>query len=311
MTLSSKLIATFCLLQTAFTPTLCAPPVSELAHAAEEVLQDSVVSTELALGLSPRQPLRRVPTNDDGWLSLAPYRHPSFDEASPSDHSAVSNGAPSLDHLDSGLKGSPSDLQHDIQPLPTLHQPDPIARVPLTPGLDRFVGHSHDGSGPDDYRLLFPSNAEYVASPWFERFWTDAAIHLRNARYHAVFATERARTLLSPSAIREMVLENWKYLQNARVYKFSLPQDFSPSVEPGEVLMRYHTRISLPNQQHYREKVSVWTTADQGRSLAFLGLFHCPSRFFQELVQSARAQAFDVEDHDFRSYVLTPVSTQG
>lgn len=178
--------------------------------------------------------------------------------------------------------------------------------MPLTPGLDRSIGHSQYGPGPDDYRLSFPTNAQYVASPWFERFWTDAAVQLRYGRYHARTAVTQMRVPMTPAVIREMVDDPRRYLHSGRMYKLTLPQPFAPYVEPGEVLVRYHTRISFPGQPRFREKMSVWSTTGQGRSLAFLGLFHCPVRFFDLFMQSARAQVFEYQDFDGASFYLTP-----
>lgn len=173
---------------------------------------------------------------------------------------------------------------------------------PLTPILDRSIERVLRNPLYHNYMRL-PVDAQYVHSVWFDLFY-----------HHAVQDSSRSKRVLQQVPltgndlhhILGASLYSRSFLhEGSWIYKVPIPLPTTPIVEPGEVLVRYHNRITLPGHDHMRTHISVWSTMDSGSSLAFLGLYPVPDKLFEKLMSRTQARKFKLvlRPDDLRLYL--------
>lgn len=205
--------------------------------------------------------------------------------------------------MPSSLGGASSSRAAHVAPVePVVRAAAPSRIIAVTPGLDPSLTITL--RDPIHGALTLPFSIKYVPSLWFDAYFNDARRRPAANRWrHA------ARMELSEGDLLNIVHNRHSLLRDGRhMYKIVVPTTVSDWVQPGEVLLRYHWQIILPeSQKTVTYSFSVWCPTEGGRQLAFLGLYRAPQVFKNKLLREARAEDFQILTNE-RGRHLRPIT---
>lgn len=259
------------------------PQLSELGDT-REVLAVLHVPTDLQLGLEPG--IRHASTYPQPGTFVHAETSP-FKKYRPNpgtDASVISRVQQPLQHMQESSSSRIGQLA--THALLSQHA-EAHGHVRFTSVLDRSLENTLMDPEFNNY-LRIPMTIEYVHSSWFDTVFEDFRDSYGNLKW-----TRPSKDELSDEDLNKILRRKELFHGGKSVYRLGIVSQAWTKVEPGEVLVMPHRQLSLPTQTMI-DVSSVWSTKDNGRILAFLGLYNIPEMGRRKLLQETVAAEYVV-----------------
>lgn len=177
-------------------------------------------------------------------------------------------------------------------PSNTLKQVVGTRTLIITPGFDRSIEKALKDPLKNNF-LKLPNRFHYVHSDWFEAYYAGFVEKFSYREWRLGIKFD-----LPLSDIDDIVQGFVAPLrEGSEVYRLPVIPKLSRKipVQSGEVLIKMHNPFILRDRRRLNNNImSVWASQDNGKSVAFLGLYHAPRAFRPVLLEKSGAVKYKV-----------------
>lgn len=269
-------------------------PWADSAVQSQDGLRPSVASTasNIAYVLNPAMPYTKAHSfthsRYSAFRSLA--EQPSVSDR-PTEAAVQENRPAPESSAAMHLPSSSAYSDHSLEAQSSIiqHQPSFWA-FPVTPQLDTFPGTSLRHTQLEGY-IYLPKEIKYVPSLWFDSFYQRLTQSFTRSTVY-----EAPKIPLDATTVKRILDQEIDLLSVwSNVYKIRIPGPaLSYEYAPGEVFVRFHKNVTY-NGARFTNRLSVWSSTNDGDSLAFLGLYHCRGTVFQNFLKHTIHEEFQVK----------------